>query len=129
MKRIIAFIMAVVSVFSVMSFSAFANDTAEETVAVTEGDTVFIFDSETSEEFRSKFIADFLNPVDDGTETYGLTCTLFGHKLESSVVKVVTHKKSATAPRCLEETFNVEACSRCDYTNKTLISSFYISCC
>lgn len=129
MKKTIAFIMAVVSVFSVMTFSAFANDTAEETVIVTAGDTAFIFCSETSDEFRSKFIAEYLNPVDDGLETYGLTCTLLGHKLESSVVTVVTHKKRATDPRCLQERFNVEACSRCDYTNKTLINSFYISCC
>lgn len=129
MKKIIAFIMAVASVFSVVTFSAFANDTAEETVAVTAGDTAFIFDLETSDEFRSKFIADYINPVDDSAETYGLTCTLLGHKLESSLVTVVTHKKSATAPRCLQEKFNAEACSRCDYTNKTLISSTYISCC
>ncbi len=129
MKKIIAFIMAVVSVLSVMTFSAFANDSAEETVTVTVDNTDFIFNSDTSDEFRSRFISDYLNPVDDGAETYGLTCTLFGHKLESSYMTVVTHKKSATDPRCLEETFNVEACSRCDYTNKTLVYSTYISCC
>lgn len=129
MKKIIAFIMAVVSVLSVMSFSAYANDTAEETVIVTVEETDFIFNSNTSEEFRSKFIADYINPVDDGAGTYGLTCTLFGHNLESSVVTTVTHKKSATDPRCLQEKYIVETCSRCDYTNRTLVSSKYISCC
>lgn len=129
MKKIIAFIMAIVSVFSIMTISAFANDTAEETVIVTIEETDFIFSSNTTDEFRSKFIADYITPIDDGVETYGLTCTLFGHELESSLVTTVTHKKSATAPRCLQEKFNVETCSRCDYSNKTLISSFYISCC
>ena len=129
MKKIIAFIMAVVSLFSVMTFSAFANDAAEETVTVTVDNTSFIFNSNTSDEFRSRFIAEYLNPVDDGAETYGLTCTLFGHKLETNVLTVVTHKKRTTDPRCLEETYNVETCSRCEYSNKTLISSRYISCC
>lgn len=129
MKKIIAFIMAFVSVLSIFTFSTFANDTAEETVSVTVENTDFIFKFNTSEDFRSKFIADYINPVDDGAETYGLTCTLFGHKLESSLTTVVTHKKSATDPRCLQERYNVEVCSRCDYTNKTLVSSSYISCC
>ena len=35
--------------------------------------------------------------------TYGLTCTLLGHKLESSVVDVITHKVSSTSPRCLKK--------------------------
>ncbi len=129
MKKIIAFIMAFVSVLSIFTFSAFANDTAEETVSVTVENTDFIFKFNTSEDFRSKFIADYINPVDDGAETYGLTCTLFGHKLESSLTTVVTHKAKATDPRCLQERYNVEVCSRCDYTNKTLVSSSYISCC
>ncbi len=129
MKKIIAFIMAIVSVFSVMSFSAFANDTAEETITVTVDNIDFVFSSDTSEEFRGRFISEYITPIDAGAETYGLTCTLFGHKLESSVITVVTHQKRATDPKCLEEKFNVETCSRCDYSNKTLISSMYISCC
>lgn len=129
MKKIIALIMAVVSVFSVMTISAYAQNIEEETVTVTVENTDFIFNSNTTEEFRSKFIASYLNPVDDGAETYGLTCTLFGHNLESSIVTSVTHNVRTTAPKCLQEKYNVETCTRCDYTNKTLISSTYISCC
>ena len=129
MKKIIALIMAVVSVFSVMTISAYAQNIEEETVTVTVENTDLIFNSNTTEEFRSKFIASYLNPVDDGAETYGLTCTLFGHNLESSIVTSVTHKVRTTAPKCLQEKYNVETCTRCDYTNKTLISSTYISCC
>ena len=128
MKKIIALILVVVSLFSVMSFSAYAENPTENIVTVTVNETVFMFDADTTEDFRNKFIAHYFNH-DDGAAAYGLTCTLFGHKIESSVVTAVTHKAKATDPRCLEETFNVETCSRCDYTNKTLISSYYISCC
>lgn len=128
MRKIIALILVVVSLFSVMSISAYAEGTEENTISVSVNDTVFIFDANTSEEFRSKAIAHFLNH-DDGAETYGLTCTLFGHKLESSVITTITHKAKATSPRCLRETYDTEACTRCDYANATLIGSEYIVCC
>ena len=128
MKKIIALILVVVSLFSVMSISVYAEDANENTVTVTVNDVEFVFDADTTEDFRNKFIAHYFSH-DDGAAAYGLTCTLFGHKIESSVVTAVTHKVRATDPRFLEETYNVETCSRCDYTNKTMLDSSYISCC
>ena len=129
MKKIIALIMVVVSLFSVMSISAYAENATENTITVTVNEVEFIFDAETSEDFRNKAIAHYFNHDDDGAAAYGLTCTLFGHKLESSVITAITHKVRTTSPRCLEETYNVETCSRCDYTNSTLLDSIYIVCC
>ena len=129
MKKIIALILVVVSVFCVMSISAYAEDANENTVTVTVNETVFVFAADTTEDFRNKFIAHYFSHEDEGTAAYGLTCTLFGHKIESSVVTTITHKAKATDPRCLRETYNVETCSRCDYTSKTMIGSAYISCC
>ena len=129
MKKIIALMLVVISIFSVMSISVYAEDTTENTVTVTVNETSFIFDADTSEDFRNKAIANYFSPENDGTAAYGLTCTLFGHKLESSVMTTITHKAKATDPRCLQERFNVEVCTRCDYTNPILISSTYISCC
>lgn len=129
MKKIIALIMVVVSLFSVMSVSAYAEDVSEDTITVTVNETVFVFPADTSEDFRNKFIAHYFNENDEDVATYGLMCTLFGHKLESAVIQTVTHKVKSTAPRCLRETYDTEACTRCDYTNAVLISSVYISCC
>ncbi len=128
MKRIISLVLVVVSLFSVMSISAYAEETTENTIIVTVNEIEFIFDTDTTEEFRNKAIAHYFNN-DDSTSSYGLTCTLFGHKLESSVITAITHKAKATDPRCLQERYNTEVCSRCDYTNSTLIGSVYISCC
>lgn len=129
MKRIIALIMAVVSLFCVMSVSAGAQGVDEGTVTVTVNETVFIFDSDTTEDFRNKFIDSYFNGEDDGVVTYGLTCTLFGHKIETTSVTAVTHKAKATSPRCLREIYNVDNCTRCDYTKSTLKNSDYIVCC
>lgn len=131
MKKIVALILAVVCTFSAMTVSAFAvaEETAE-TVVVTVGDTQFIFDKNTTEEFRNSFIEDYTNPgSDDGAATYGLMCTLFGHKYESTVITTITHKARATNPRCLRNTYNREVCSRCDHTQDTLLESIYITCC
>lgn len=62
-------------------------------------------------------------------QTYGLTCTLLGHKLEASTVRKVTHKARTTAPRCLQKTYTYQSCTRCDYETSTLKSSTYINCC
>lgn len=129
MKKIIALVLVIVSLFSAMSISVYAENTNKNTVTVTVNETDFIFNANTSEDFRNKAIANYFNPENDGAATYGLTCTLFGHKLESSVMTTITHKASSTDPRCLRETFNVEVCTRCDYTNPILIGSTYISCC
>ncbi len=129
MKKIIALILVVTSIFSIMSISVYAEDANENTVTVTVDETDFIFSANTSEDFRNRFIAHYFNHDDDGAAAYGLTCTLFGHKLESEVIIAITHKVSSTDPRCLRETYDTEACTRCDYTSSTLISATYISCC
>ena len=95
-------------------------------------DIEIIINDEVSEETKVKIEKYFANgePVaNDGVSTYGLTCTLFGHKLESCTVSAITHKVSATSPRCLKKTYNYEACSRCDYENSELIDTEFIVCC
>ena len=129
MKKIIALIMVVVSLFSVMSISVYAEGAEKNTVTVTVNNVDFVFDADTSEEFRNRAIAHYFDQEDDSATTYGLTCTLFGHKLESSVVTTITHKVNATDPRCLRERYDTEACTRCDYANAVLIGSDYITCC
>ena len=129
MKKIIALILVVVSLFCTTSISVYAEDANENTVTVTVNEVEFIFDANTTEEYRSKVIAHYFSHENDGATAYGLTCTLFGHKLESSVVSAITHKVRATDPRCLRERYNMQACSRCDYVTQSLIDSSYISCC
>ena len=129
MKKIISLIMVIVSLFSIMSISVCAEDTSGNTVTVIVNEVEFIFDSDTTEEFRDRFIADYFNEDNDDTSAYGLTCTLFGHKYDVSAVTAIIHKDKATDPRCLMQTYKMEACTRCTYAQKTLISQVYISCC
>lgn len=92
---------------------------------------IFIENNDISDETKERLIAYYSTPEkeDDGVETCGLTCTLFGHKLEQSSTYTITHKARATAPRCLKKTYSYEACTRCDYEKSTLVSSTYIHCC
>lgn len=62
-------------------------------------------------------------------QTRGLWCTLFGHDYETTTATKITHKKYATSPRCLLETYDVKVCTKCDETTETLIESSRIICC
>lgn len=125
-KRILALILCVA-----MLFCAFVMPTNATETAVDE-DTVIIIENENiSEETKAKIIAYYTNGEDHNNDsaTYGLTCTLLGHKLESSRVYKITHKARTTSPRCLKKTYDYDTCTRCDYENSTLLTSIYIVCC
>lgn len=95
-------------------------------------DVRIIINDEVSAETKEKIEKYFIDgePVtDDGITTYGITCTLLGHKLDPSSVSVITHKVSSTAPRCVRKTYLYQACTRCDYETSELIATEYIFCC
>ena len=126
MKKVIALILSLCFILSLGVIPASAEEVIEN-----EEITIIIHNEDISEETKEKLVAFYSDPdsYNDTVTTYGLTCTLFGHKLETSCVTTVTHKASATAPRCLEKTYDYSACTRCDYETSTLIESTYIHCC
>ena len=125
-KRLLALALCVA-----MLFCAFVMPTNAAETAVDE-DTVIIIENENiSEETKAKIIAYYTNEGehDNDSTTYGLTCTLLGHKLETSAVYKISHKVRTTSPRCLKKTYDYGACTRCDYEESVLLSSVYIVCC
>lgn len=129
MKKIIALILAVASVFSLATFSASAEGETENSVVISNGNVDFVFEAGVSEDHIHSFVQSFEAHDGEDAATYGLICTLFGHKIESSTAYTITHNARTSAPRCLQNIYSVETCTRCDYTNKSLISTKYISCC
>lgn len=127
-KRFLSLLLTLAVLTGLCVIPTSAVETEEITTAEIE---IFIENEDISEETRAKIIAYYSNPnhEDDGVATCGLTCTLFGHKLEGSTVRSVTHKARTTAPRCLEKTYYYQACTRCDYETSELLTSSYIFCC
>lgn len=125
-KRYLSLILAVTVLLSVVVMPVSANH--EHSVGEVE---IIIENTDISDETKARLIAYYSNPEksDDGIETCGLTCSLFGHKLEQSTTYTVTHKARTTAPRCLKKTYTYQACTRCDYEKSTLVGSTYIYCC
>ena len=62
-------------------------------------------------------------------QTYGLMCTLFGHKLATTTNEVVTHMVYDTYPNCERKYYHVTVCERCNYSEVELISTEKIGCC
>lgn len=124
-SRIIALIMAIALILSSAQIFAFAGAAHEHE----DGEITVIFNSEVSPEVEERVIAHFHGDELPVAGARGLTCTLFGHKLDTGTTYVVTHKARATAPRCLQDTVAYEICTRCDYAEYTTLSSVYIYCC
>lgn len=125
-KKVMALMLALATLLCTVVVPANAKelDTHEHIEIIIENENI-------SEETRAKIIAFYTNGGEEkeGASTYGLTCTLLGHKLESSTVTATTHKVRSTSPRCLKKTYLYESCTRCDYEESTLASQKYISCC
>ena len=89
-----------------------------------------IFDEDiTLDEQQKAAIAEHLVHGDEDVTTYGLWCTLFGHSYETHMAKKITHCVYDTNPRCLEEIYEVQVCTRCENTVSTVVARSYISCC
>lgn len=125
-KKLLSIILAIAILSCI--FIMPANATESETHKNIE---IIIENNNISEETREKIIAFYSNGDEEkeGIATYGLTCTLLGHKLETTRVYKITHEVRTTAPRCLKKTYDYSTCTRCDYEESVLLSSLYIACC
>ncbi|MBE6648640.1 MAG: hypothetical protein E7614_03870 [Ruminococcaceae bacterium] len=123
MKKIISILICSALLFS-LSFSSVS---AEETTCE-ETHIEFIFEEGLSSELKTKIEAHLLGESTN-PNARGFWCNLFGHDLVESTTTQVTHKVNASAPRCLKEIYEVEACEDCDYVKSTLIAQSYINCC
>lgn len=126
MKKVICLILSLCFILTLSVIPASAEEAIENNDV-----TIIIHNENISEETKEKLIAFYSSPEAqaNAATTYGLTCTLFGHKTESSTTTVVTHKVRTTVPRCLQQRYNYTSCTRCDYEESVLISSSYIDCC
>ena len=121
-----------IAIVIVLTFFATIGVSADQTVGNTyqiENITV-IFDvnSQLSAEQQENIAQLLVNP-DKGVAQANLICNIFGHKNTQEGVSTVTHKVSATAPRCLQEVFTITTCSRCNESTVERDAMFYISCC
>ena len=56
-------------------------------------------------------------------------CIINGHSIERVGAEIIRHKVYATQPRCIQESYDVERCTRCDYANYELLGTVPIYCC
>ena len=125
-KKILSFILVTAMLACIFIIPANAAETeAHEHIEI------IIVNPNISEEAKEKAIAFYTNGGEEqeGISTYGITCTLLGHKLESTIVYKITHEVRTTAPRCLKKTYDYAACTRCDYEESVLVGNEYIFCC
>lgn len=128
MKKIIK----IFSLLMVMLFTFIPAIHANNVTYVYQSDNVEIIITHSNlNQEKLLYIAQMLESGEINTEiqTYGLTCTLFGHKLTNVKSEVITHMVYNTYPHCKREYYNVDTCERCDYTTTELISTEKVGCC
>ena len=131
-KRLISTLIALALLTSCLlipASSAVIATTDNSTGHFAENDITVMFPEEPSQFFRDHVMADLAGEAESGDTTDSLLCTLFGHNYETSIVISVSHRVRPTAPRCLQSTYEYKVCTRCGYTQSTLLSSVYIYCC
>lgn len=127
--KIISILSILVLLFSTASISVSAADSDSHSHEILSSEKSLIFEDGTSSEIKKRIIMDLSGNGETPNSTKGLTCILFGHKLETGTLITITHRVRATSPRCLRETYDYEICTRCGYSKYTCISSMYIVCC
>ena len=130
--RITKIMLAIVCCIA-FSFSFSANVISESEIHYQEKDVTVIFDAKSVLSTDQKqFIADKIvsgEPiVDDGVSTYAW-CWLTGHDIISECVTVIEHKVYDEIPRCIENIYDVESCTKCNHMDYTLINTSPIFCC
>ncbi len=127
MKKIVALALAMILS---LSFCMAVNAAGVEyTYKYGDIEIVFAKNSSFSEEMKHH-IADCVVNGDDGATTYNLLCTLFGHKEAVESVTTITHKVGTKSPRCLQQLWEVHACTRCNESlDIILLGEAYIYCC
>ena len=126
-KRLMLIVMVVALTFCSV-LSVWANTNVGNTYQIDNVTVVFEKDSQLSAE-QQKMIAQLLVNPEYGVSKANLICNIFGHKNTQEGVSTITHKVSATSPRCLEEFFTITMCSRCEETTVERDGYGYISCC
>ncbi len=126
MKKLISLILAILLI-TTLCFSTSATNETDYTYNF--GEKTIVFNSSTTfTKAQREKIANILNGTGNETEVANLLC-IFGHNYNVDHVTTITHCASATAPRCLEEIYEVSVCTRCNQTITEKITSSYIYCC
>ena len=130
MKKIkIILIVCLILSLTIVSANALESPNKSGNIYELQGVTIQ-FESNSNFDLKEQnYIAEFLVYGNEKTSPYGLSCLLFGHNYETEVVTSIKHKARATAPRCLEEIYDIQVCSKCGDIQKTLLASRYIYCC
>ena len=127
MRRFIL-VLTAIALTVCFTFGVSADTTVGNTYQIENVTVVFDPDSQFTSE-QQEIIAKLIVNPEYGVSQANLICNIFGHKNSQEGVSTVTHKVSATNPRCLQEFFTITMCSRCEETTVERDGYCYITCC
>lgn len=127
MKRFILVLMTIVLAIC-FTVSVSADTIVGNTYQIENVTVIFDSDSQLTSEQQESIAKLIVNP-EYGVSQANLICNIFGHKNTVEGVMTITHKVSATNPRCFQELFTITTCSRCNESTVERDGFCYITCC
>jgi len=128
MKRFVAILITITMILALPN-TTYAAQTLTTQYSINNVTILFSNDTTFSETERQQIINKLvLGETDELTAKFNILC-LFGHKYEVGYVTTITHRVSATNPRCLCEYFEIGVCQRCNDSYTQRIGYEYIPCC
>ena len=125
-KLVLVVMLIAITICTTLGVSADTN--AGNTYQIENVTVIFEADSQLSDEQQENIAQLLVNP-ENGVAQANLICNIFGHKNTQEGVSTITHKVSATSPRCLREFFTITTCSRCNESTVERDGMAYITCC
>ena len=132
MKKIISILMCTLMIMTSTCIRATATDSEENVYHYTIDGTEYrveFHDNNLTAEEQELVAAKLVGADINAASPANILCDIFGHDYLYTTTTVTTHKVRTTAPRCKQETYKVTYCEDCDYMQKTLTKTEYISCC
>lgn len=127
MRKFICILLVIVCLTCLCTNTSAANKSSN---VITIESVEVIFSEQSTLTHEQKYIvAEHLVYGIPDNQTYGLLCNVFGHKYTTEYATTITHCVNSTAPRCLEEYWQIQTCSRCDNVEGIVMDSAYIDCC
>lgn len=137
MKRVLKLVAITFLFFNILTVFSFASGMSTYTFYY--NDREITVESTYLTEDDAQKIADYIvygimpaSPIEPGNIlNTPLLCILFGHSIETSIAIETIHNVYTTSPKCVENKYSVEVCTRssCDYFESTLIYSHRIALC
>lgn len=133
-RRVLALLLCLALSTSAFVSTAYAVDANDENsdilcFPITEDVELNIERRSLNEQQIEIIINHFVGVREPQASTMNIICSIFGHDYETTIATITTHNVYSTYPKCVEKSYDVSVCNRCEHSESVLKSTIRVGCC